>query len=69
MLATVLVPTTSLGGRKSTIGRRAVLLNSASMAMPMPTAMAPPRYSPWREMTSKLMVVPRSTITHGPPYL
>ena len=27
MLATVLVPTTSLGGRKSTSGSRAVLLN------------------------------------------
>ena len=27
MLATVLVPTTSLGGRKSTSGRRAVLVN------------------------------------------
>ncbi len=40
MLATVLVPITFLGRRKSTWGRRAVLLKSALMEMPMPTAMA-----------------------------
>src|ERR1035438_5540176 len=56
MLATVLLPITLAGSRKSTIGRRAVLLNRASMEMPMPMAMAPPRYSALPEITSKLMV-------------
>ena len=45
MHPTVLVPISFSGSRKSTSGSRAVLLNSASIEMPMPAAMMPPRYS------------------------
>ena len=35
----------------------------------MPAAMMPPRYSALAEIASKVMAVPRSTMTQGPPYL
>ena len=37
--------------------------------MPMPGQITPPRKTPSAETMSKLMVVPRSTTTTGPPYL
>ena len=57
------------GLRKSTSGKRAVRLKSASAEMPMPAAIIPPRYSALAETASNVMAVPRSTMTHGPPYL
>ncbi len=33
------------------------------MEMPIPGAMAPPRYSPRAEMASKVVAVPKSTTT------
>ena len=40
---------------------------SASMAMPIPGKIAPPRYSPASETQSKVVAVPKSTATIGPP--
>src|SRR5208337_4148664 len=52
-----------------TRGKRAALVNSASDEIPSPGAIAPPTYSHFAEITSKVMAVPKSTTMHGPPNL
>src|SRR3954469_305355 len=64
---TVLLPITPAGCLRSTMGSRAVCANSPWMDIPNPGEITPPRYSPLAETTSKLMVVPISTTTAGPP--
>ena len=54
------------GLRTSTRGRRAARWKSASAEIPMPGQITPPRYSPPREMTSKVVPVPKSTTMTGP---
>ena len=68
MLPTVFDPISFSGSRKSTMGRRAVLANNPEIDIPMPGQITPPRNSLFFETMSKLMVVPRSTTMHGPPY-
>src|SRR6266705_833282 len=36
--------------------------------MPIPGQITPPMYSPFFDTQSKVVAVPKSTITHGPPY-
>jgi len=36
--------------------------------MPIPGAIAPPRYSPFAETAQKVVAVPKSTIIKGPEY-
>ncbi len=67
MLFTVFLPMRLAGSRRSTMGSRAVLANKPVIDMPMPGQIMPPKYSALAETTSKLMVVPRSTTTDGPP--
>src|SRR5215475_8322493 len=69
MWVTVVVPMTFPGSLISTLGSLAARANSASEAIPRPGAMTPPRYSPLAEMASKVIAVPKSTTTQGPPYL
>ena len=40
----------------------------ASAEVVMPGAIAPPTYSPFGVTRSKVVAVPKSTITQGPPY-
>ena len=61
------VPMTRFGGESSTRGSRAVRRTSASADTPSPGAMAPPRYSPAAEITSKVMAVPASTTMAAVP--
>src|SRR5665213_2297239 len=67
MLSVVLVPMILVGFLISTRVRRAARLKRASAEMPRPGAMAPPRNSPLRETTSKVVAVPMSTTMAGPP--
>ena len=68
MLATVFVPMMRVGFRISTRCRRAVCPNNASAEIPMPGQITPPMYSPFADTQSKVVAVPKSTDTHGPPY-
>ena len=63
MLATVFRPMTWRGRANSTRGNRAACRKSASLEMPMPGQIAPPRYSPFGVTTSKVVAVPKSTTT------
>lgn len=49
--------------------RRAARAWSASAAMPIPGAIAPPRYSPFAESAPNVVPVPKSTMQEGPPYI
>src|SRR5277367_3421069 len=68
MWVTVLVPITLPGSLISTRGNRAARANNASDEIPNPGAITPPRYSPFAEITSNVIAVPKSTTMHGPPY-
>ena len=50
----------------STRGSLEALMNSASQEIITPGAITPPRYSPWRDTTSKVVAVPKSTTTTAP---
>ena len=65
MLATVLRPSTFSGRMRSTRGSLEADWKSASMLMVMPGQMAPPRYSPLADTASKVVAVPKSTMTSG----
>src|SRR5271155_3754631 len=68
MWVTVLVPITLPGSLISTRGNRAARANNASDEIPNPGAITPPRYSPFAEITSNVIAVPKSTTMDGPPY-
>src|SRR2546430_1398997 len=68
MCVTVLVPITFPGSLISTRGSRAARAKRASDEIPSPGAMTPPRYSPFAEITSNVIAVPKSTTMHGPPH-
>jgi len=68
MLVTVLVPMARGGRTRSTPKSRAARAVSASAAVAMPGAMAPPRNSPRAETHSNVVAVPRSTMMSGAPY-
>ena len=63
----VFLPITLRGGARSTLGNRAPRSESASSEISMPVMSDPPTYSPSRETTSKVVAVPKSTHTTGPP--
>ena len=65
--STVVLPITLRGSTSSTWRSAAARPNSASRLISMPGTMAPPRYSPLSEMTSKVVAVPKSTTIVGPP--
>ena len=54
-------PITLAGFRTSMRGSRAARWNSASAEIWMPGQMTPPRYSPFAEMASNVVAVPKST--------
>src|SRR5271156_2725316 len=68
MCVTVFVPITLPGSLISTRGNRAARANNASDEIPNPGAITPPRYSPFAEITSNVIAVPKSTTMQGPPY-
>jgi hypothetical protein len=63
----VFFPITERGRAGSTLRNWAARAASASNEISMPGANAPPRNSPRELMTSKLVVVPKSTTIDGPP--
>ena len=63
----MVLPITLRGSVSSTRRSAAARPNSASMEISMPGKIAPPRYSPFSEMTSKVVAVPKSTTIVGPP--
>ena len=65
----MLRPTTCPGSRTSTRGSRAARWKRAFALIPMPGQITPPAYSPRRVMTSKVVAVPKSTTTTGPPWV
>src|SRR6267378_1841147 len=65
MEATVFVPIIFPGSLISTRESRAARVKSASADIPIPGASTPPRYSPFAEMASKLIAVPKSTTIHA----
>ena len=65
--STVVLPITLRGSTSSTAPRAAARPNSASRLISIPGAIAPPRKAPSAEITSKLLPVPKSTTTVGPP--
>ena len=67
MASIVFLPITLLGGARSTFGSRAPRSERASSEISIPVISAPPTYSPSRESTSKVVAVPKSTQTAGPP--
>jgi len=66
--STVVLPMTCAGLTSSTLSSWAARLDSASTEISMPGASAPPTYSPCALTASKLVAVPKSTTTAGPPY-
>src|SRR5660398_210254 len=69
MLSMVLFPMTLPGSTNSTRLNLAARCQSASMETSIPGAIAPPRYSPSLETAAKVVAVPKSTTTQGPPYI
>ena len=67
MHSTVVLPSTLRGSTSSTARRAAARPTRASMLMPMPGAMAPPRYSPLADTASQVVAVPKSATMVGPP--
>ena len=61
------LPITERGLVASTLRSWAARAASASKEISMPGANAPPRNSPRPLITSKLVVVPKSTTIDGPP--
>ncbi len=68
MHSTVVLPMAARGSTSSTSWRAAARDKRASRLISIPGAMAPPRYSPLAETTSKFVDVPKSTTMAGPPY-
>ena len=64
----VVLPITDLGRAISTRCSMEARSKRASMEMWIPGKMAPPRYSPDSETQSKVVAVPKSTATMGPPW-
>ena len=60
-------PITDGGRAMSTFGSFAARCANASAAIPIPGAIAPPRYSPAAVIASKVVAVPKSTMHNGPP--
>ena len=67
MLVTVLRPMTLSGLTSSKRGSFAARSVSASAASFRPGQMAPPRNSPFSEITPKDVAVPKSMVMQGPP--
>ena len=65
--STVFLPITERGLTGSTLRSCAARAASASKEISMPGANAPPRNSPRALITSKFVVVPKSTTIDGPP--
>ena len=63
----VVRPMTDFGRANSTRCSIEARSKSASIEIPMPGKIAPPRYSPSRETQSKVVAVPKSTAITGPP--
>ncbi len=61
--STVFLPITVRGRTSSTLRSAAARTASASTEISMPGANTPPRNSPLAEITSMLVVVPKSTTT------
>ena len=66
-LSTVFLPITDRGTTSSTRRSWAVRSTRAFIEIWMPGAMAAPRCSPRSETASKVVAVPKSTTTTGPP--
>src|SRR6266498_3850940 len=64
----VFLPITERGATSSTRRSWAVSRTSASVEISIPGAIATPSISPRRETASKVVAVPKSTTTDGPPY-
>jgi hypothetical protein len=63
--STVFLPITERGRTSSTFRSAAAREASASTEISMPGAKTPPRNSPFAEMTSTFVEVPKSTTTHA----
>src|SRR3989338_7013733 len=62
-------PITVEGLINSIFGSFAAFSNSASIDIPIPGVITPPKYSPPFDTASNVVAVPKSTIIKGPPYL
>src|SRR6056297_3211194 len=69
MLFTVFLQITSSGLTSSTFGSFTAFWKRASLDIFIPGAIVPPRYSFFSEIAQNVVAVPKSTITHGAPYL
>src|SRR6056297_2533203 len=69
MLFTVFLQITPSGLTSSTFGSFDAFWKRASLDIFIPGAIVPPRYSFFSEIAQNVVAVPKSTITHGPPYL